>query len=372
MPAAIRSVFSASVALAGAGVIAVSPITPVTDIKLPTLQAPAIELVDFSVPALGAIPYQILVNQIANVVALAPILFGGTEQCVTCLGPTAPPSPAALPFTGWGVLGIATGLLTSPFALVETLSDTSNLAQALGVAGLAIQTPITNTLALLEANRELFGGFELQAVLDRAFIAIKHTVDYTVNIAAQALVSGPITIIEGVVIGLQAFVGTLAATGDLAEAFSAGRVPINTAVTESLAALSAETQEARATIYADLTAGPTTVKSPIPTVPPPPAAVVAEQPQPAAAGVADIAAVDVDVDVDVEKESTDAGAAERINSEVAPKPAATSTTGPAVSQAARDGVTRARTAGTQVGSAIKDAVKDAVGGPKRVRSAATR
>jgi hypothetical protein len=348
-------------------VIAVSPITPVTDIKLPTVQAPAINLVDYSVPAFGAIPYQILVNQIANVVALAPILFGSTEQCVTCLGPTAPPSPAAIPFTGWGVIGIATGLLTSPFALVETLSDTSNFAQALGVAGLAIQTPITNTLALLEANRELFGGFELQAVLDRAFIAIKHTVDYTVNIIAQALVRGPLTIIGGVVVGLQAFAGTLAATGDLAAAFSAGRVPINTAVTESLAALSAETQEARATTYADLTAGPTTVKSPIPTVAPPSAAVVAEQPQPAAAAV---------TAVDVESESTDADAAERITSEVAPKPAATSTTGPAVSQATRGAVNRARTAGTPVGGAVKDAVndvvKDAVGGPKRVRSAAAR
>jgi hypothetical protein len=201
MPAAIRSVFSASVALAGAGVIAVGPMVPAADIHLPRVQAPAIELVDYTVPALGAIPYQILINQIANVVALAPILFGSTEQCVTCLGPTAPPSPAAIPFTGWGTIGLATGLLTSPFAFVESLSETSNFAQALGVAGLAIQTPITNTLALREANRELFGGFELQAALDRAFIALKHTIDYTVNIAAQALVRGPLTIIGGVVGG---------------------------------------------------------------------------------------------------------------------------------------------------------------------------
>lgn len=365
MPAAIRSVFSASVALAGAGVIAVSPVTPVADITLPTLQAPAIELVDYSVPALGAIPYQVLVNQIANVVALAPILFGSTEQCVTCLGPTAPPSPAAIPFTGWGAIGIATGLLTSPFAFIETLSDTSSFSQALGVAGLAIQTPITNTLALLEANRELFGGFELQAVLDRAFIAIKHTVDYTVNIIAQALVSGPLTVIGGVVVGLQTFAGTLATTGDFAAAFNAGRVPVNTAVTESLAALTAETAEARATIYADLTAGPAKAQSPIPTVPPVSAAVVAEQSQPAAA-----AAVD-DVDsapvTEVDSERTDAVAAKRSTPESAPVPAA-SNTGTAVSQAARDAGTRARTAGTQVGSAVKDAV----GGPKRVRSAAAR
>lgn len=366
MPAAIRSVFSASVALAGAGVIAVSPMAPVTDSHLPTLQAPAIELVDYTVPALGAIPYQILINQIANVVALAPILFGGTEQCVTCLGPTAPPSPVALPFTGWGAIGIGVGLLTSPFAFVESLSDTSNFAQALGAAGLAIQTPITNTLALLEANRALFGGFELQAALDRAFIAIKHTIDYTVNIAAQALVSGPLTVIGGVVVGLQTFVGTLAATGDLAAAFSAGRVPVNTAVTESLAALNAETEEARVTIYADLTAGPAKVKSPIPTVPPVSAAAVAEQPQPAAA---EVAAVDSAPATEIASEPTEAVAAKRAAPAVeAPKPAATTTVGAAVRQAARDAVAQARAAGTKVGPAVKDAV----GSPKRVRAAAAR
>lgn len=368
MPAAIRSVFSASVALAGAGVIAVGPIVPAVDIHLPRVQAPAIELVDYTVPALGAIPYQILINQVANVVALAPILFGSTEQCVTCLGPTAPPSPAAIPFTGWGAIGLATGLLTSPFAFVDSLSGTSNFGQALGVAGLAIQTPITNTLALLEANRELFGGFELQAALDRAFLALKHTIDYTVNIAAQALVSGPLTIIGGVVVGLQTFVGTLAATGDFVAAFNAGRVPVNTAVTESLAALSAETEEARATIYADLTAGPDKAKSPIPTVPPVSAAVIAEQPQPAAAAVAEVAEV-----ADIESAAAGAVIAKRTASAAAPKQAA-GAIGAAASQAAGDAVTGARAAGTRVGSSVRnaarDAVRDAVGSPKRVRSAA--
>lgn len=372
MPAAIRSVFSASVALAGAGVIAVGPMVPAADVHLPKVQAPAIELVDYTVPALGAIPYQILINQIANVVALAPILFGSTEQCVTCLGPTAPPSPAEIPFTGWGAIGIATGLLTSPFAFFEALSVTSNVAQALGVAGLAIQTPITNTLALLDVNRELFGGFELQGALDRAFIALKHTVDYTVNIVAQALVSGPLTIIGGVVEGLQTFVGTLAATGDFAAAFNAGRVPVNNAVTGSLAALNAETEEARVTIYADLTAGPDKVASPIPTVPPVSAAVVSEQPQPAAAAATEVADVERSAVADVEESApTGSVAAERAASVAAPKRAAAAI-GAAASEAAGDAVTRARAAGTQVGSPVKDAVKDAAGSPKRVRSAAAR
>lgn len=371
MPAAIRSVFSASVALAGAGVIAVGPMVPAADVHLPRVQAPAIELVDYTVPALGAIPYQILINQIANVVALAPILFGSTEQCVTCLGPTVPPSPAAIPFTGWGAIGIGTGLLTSPFAFVEALSDTSNFAQALGVAGLAIQTPITNTLALLGVNRELFGGFELQGALDRAFIALKHTVDYTVNILAQALVSGPLTIIGGVVEGLQTFVGTLAATGDFAAAFNAGRVPVNTAVTESLAALNAETEEARVTIYADLTAGPDKAASPIPTVPPVAAAVVAEQPQPAAAAVAEAADVESPAVADVENAPVGSIAAKRAASVAAPK-RAEATIGAAASQAAGDAVTRARAAGPQAGSPVKDVVRDAAGSPKRVRSAAAR
>jgi hypothetical protein len=339
MPAAIRSVFSASVALAGAGVITASPVLAPSVVAVPTIQTPAITLTAASVPALGAIPYQVAINQLANVLALAPIVVGST---------------------GWGAIGIGVGLLTSPFAFAETLSSTSDLVQALGVAGLAVQTPITNTLALLEAGRDPFGGFELQGVLDRAFIALKHTIDYTVNIAAQALVTGPLTVIGGVVIGLQTFVGTLAATGDIVAAFNAGRIPVRTAVTESLAALADESQEARATIYTDLTAGPA-IASPIPTVPPPTAA--AERPQPAAAAVAGVTAVE-----NAPTAAPDHTAGGRTTpAPRTPKPVATDAVAVA-GQAAGDAVAPARTAATRAGAAVRDAAS----GPKRTRAAANR
>lgn len=366
MPAAIRSVFSASVALAGAGAIAASPVLAPSGVAVPTIQTPSITLAAASVPALGAIPYQVAINQLANVLALAPIVVGSTEQCVTCLGPVPViPGSTAIPFTGWGAIGIGVGLLTSPFAFVETLSATSDLVQALGVAGLAVQTPITNTLALLEAGRDPFGGFELQGALDRAFIALKHTIDYTVNIAAQALVSGPLTVIGGVVIGLQTFVGTLAATGDIVAAFNAGRIPVRTAVTESLTALADETQEARATIYADLTAGPTIATSPIPTVPPPPAA--AERPQPAAATVAEVtAAAEVTAVESAPPAAPDQATGERTTP--APRTPKPVTTDAAVGQSAGDTVAPARAAATRAGAATRNPA----GGPKRARAAANR
>ena len=78
MPAAIRSVFSASVALAGAGAIAASPVLAPSGMAVPTIQTPSITLAAASVPALGAIPYQVAINQLANVLALAPIVVGST------------------------------------------------------------------------------------------------------------------------------------------------------------------------------------------------------------------------------------------------------------------------------------------------------
>jgi hypothetical protein len=263
MPSAIRSAFSASVALAAAGVLAVSPMAPAPEVHVPTVQIPSIELAAAAVPALGAIPYQILVNLVGDALALAPIVVGGIEQCTACLGPVGVPS---LPFSGWGALGLGVGLLTSPFAFVDTIGSTGDIGQALGAAGLAIQTPITNTLALLGAPRIPFGGFQLQGTLDRAFIALKHTIDYTVNIAALALVTTPVALITGTVVGLQTLAGTLAVTGDFVAALNAGLVPIRTALTDSVTALAAEVQEGRTTVYTDLISGPGPATRPIPTV----------------------------------------------------------------------------------------------------------
>jgi hypothetical protein len=328
MTVAIRSVFTAGVAFASAGVIAVSPITPPATLSAPNLSAPAIELTATAVPALGAIPFQILVNLVGDGLALAPILFGSVEQCTGCLGPVGAPS---IPFSGWGAVGLATGLVTSPFALLEALTTTGSIGQALGVAGLAIQTPITNTLELLGANRIPDGGFELQGVLDRAFIATKHAVDYAVNLAALALVTVPVALITGAVVGLQTFTGTLAATGDFVAAFNAGVVPLQTAVTDSLAAIAAEVQEGRTTIYTDLSAGPGRATSPIPTLA-------------AAPGAAARAPI--------------AGARAAVNS---PRPAATSASGAAATAPAAQ-MTPARS--ERIGKSVKDT--------RKARSAAAR
>ncbi|BBZ77235.1 hypothetical protein MANY_25720 [Mycolicibacterium anyangense] len=264
MSTAVSSVFKTGVALAGAGAIAMSPLVPTHDARVPTVTLPFVELSGLATPALGAIPYQIGINTLGNLLALAPILIGSTEQCTACLGPAGNP---AVPFTGWGLIGVGAGLITSPVVLVKTLQAGGNVNQALGAALLAIQTPLTNTFALLQAPRAA-GGFALQAALDRAFNATKDIVDYTVNILAQALVTGPVTVIGGVVTGAQIFAGTLATTGDLITAFNAGRAPIEAAVNTSLTALTNEINEGRSTVYADLNTGPGVATSPIPTVAP--------------------------------------------------------------------------------------------------------
>ncbi len=271
MSTAVSSVFKTGVALAGAGAIAMSPLVPTHDARVPTVTLPFVELSGLATPALGAIPYQIGINTLGNLLALAPILIGSTEQCTACLGPAGNP---AVPFTGWGLIGVGAGLITSPVVLVKTLQAGGNVNQALGAALLAIQTPLTNTFALLQAPRAA-GGFALQAALDRAFNATKDIVDYTVNILAQALVTGPVTVIGGVVTGAQIFAGTLATTGDLITAFNAGRAPIEAAVNTSLTALTNEINEGRSTVYADLNTGPGVATSPIPTVAPPPLAATA-------------------------------------------------------------------------------------------------
>ncbi|BBY62631.1 hypothetical protein [Mycolicibacterium helvum] len=274
MPAAISSLYKTGIALAGAGVIAVSPLAPSHNAQITTAHLPEIQLTSLSVPALGAIPYQIGINVLGDIIAAAPILIGSTQQCATyCLGPNTPaPAPTYAPFTGWGLVGLGKGLISSPVAFIAALQAGQNVAQALGAALLAIQVPITNTFSLLTAPRIPAGGFELQATLDRAFAAYKHAVDYAVNIAAQALVTGPLTVLGGAVEGTTAFAATLAQTGDFVTAFNNGRAPIQSSIRTATTDLVNEINEGRSTIYADLTAGPKATTSPIPTVPPPTAA----------------------------------------------------------------------------------------------------
>ncbi|OYN80245.1 hypothetical protein [Mycolicibacterium sphagni] len=274
MRGTVSSLYKTSIALAGAGVLAVSPLVPSQDTRPPAIHLPQIQFADLTIPAFGAIPYQIGINVLGDIVAAAPILIGSTQQCADyCLGPNTPaPDANYAPFTGWGLVGLGQGLITSPVAFVKALQAGQDFGQALGAALLAIQVPIANTFSLLLAPRIPSGGYSLQATLDRAFTASKHAVDYAVNIAAQALVTGPLTILAGTVEGTTAFAGTLAQTGDFATAFAAGRAPIQASVKTATTDLVNEINEGRSTIYADLTAGPGATTRPIPTVPPPTAA----------------------------------------------------------------------------------------------------
>ena len=146
MSAAISSLYKTSIAIAAAGVVAASPLMPGPMISGPMISGreariasvhlPQIQLTDLSIPALGAIPYQIGINMLGDIIAAAPILIGSTQQCATyCLGPNTPaPAPTYAPFTGWGLVGLGQGLISSPIAFVTALQGGQNAAQALGVA----------------------------------------------------------------------------------------------------------------------------------------------------------------------------------------------------------------------------------------------
>ncbi|BBX09412.1 hypothetical protein [Mycolicibacterium aichiense] len=271
MPATVTSLYKTSIALAGAGIIAVSPLTPSQSTPITSVHLPQIQLTDLSIPAFGAIPYQIGINLLGDILAATPILIGSTQQCDTyCLGPNTPaPLPTYAPFTGWGLVGLGKGLISSPAAFIGALQAGRDVPQALGVALLALQVPITNTFSLLTASRMPFGGFGLQATLERTFTASQDALVAGYQIAAQALVQGPLTVLGGAVAGATAFASTLAQTGDIVTALTAGRAPIQQAVTAAANDLAFKIDTGRARVYADLLAGPGATTRPIPTVPAP-------------------------------------------------------------------------------------------------------
>ncbi|MGY4711144.1 hypothetical protein ACXDF8_16540 [Mycolicibacterium sp. CBM1] len=267
MPAA-RSFRTTTVALAGAAAIAAAPLIPAQDAPLRSVHLPDVQLTDLTIPALGAIPYQIGINALGDILAVAPILIGSTQQCTVCLGPNTPaPDARYAPFTGWGLVGLAKGLITSPVALVSALQAGKDVGQALGAALLDIQVPITNTVALLISSRVPYGGFGLQATLERLLTASRDALVGGFDIVAQALITGPVTVAGGVVAGATAFAGTLAQTGDVITALNAGRAPIQESVTAALNDLTFKIDTSRAKVYDDLTSGPDITTSPIPTVP---------------------------------------------------------------------------------------------------------
>jgi hypothetical protein len=271
MSAAIRSLFTASIAVASAGVIAVSPLAPAPAVPIPTVQIPGIELT--AVPALGAIPYQILVNLLGDALALAPIVIGGVGQCgIPCIGPVSPPSPVASPFTGWGAIGFGVGLLTTPFAIIGALQAGQSITQALGAGILAFQIPADNTFALLAAPREpigpyLGGGYQFADTRARAAGAIGSAIFGALDIFAQTLVEG----------------------GDVIAAIQAGLAPIRDSIQTALNNTVYAIQTLRENVYSELTGGPGAATSPIPIVSAASAATAASAASAAPAASADVA-----------------------------------------------------------------------------------
>jgi hypothetical protein len=266
MSAVIRSLFTTGVAVASVGVIAVSPLAPAPALAVPTVQIPGIELVNgASVPALGAIPYQILVNLLGDALALAPIVIGGIEQCTVCTGPVSPPSPAPSPFTGWGALGFGVGLLTTPFAIVGALGAGQSIGQALGAGILAFQIPADNTFALLAVPREGFGGYEFAATRARARQAVTDAIVGTIGVAEQVL-TGVRQIISSGLLAITYFAQTLVAGGGVIAAIQAGLAPVQASVRTALNNTVGAVQALREAVYVDLTSGPDAATSPIPTV----------------------------------------------------------------------------------------------------------
>jgi hypothetical protein len=263
MSAVIRSLFTTGVAVASVGVIAVSPLAPAPALAVPTVQIPGIELT--AVPALGAIPYQILVNLLGDALALAPIVIGGIEQCTVCIGPVSPPSPAPSPFTGWGALGFGVGLLTTPFAIVGALGAGQSIGQALGAGILAFQIPVDNTFALLAVPREGFGGYEFAATRARARQAVTDAIVGTIGVAEQVL-TGVRQIISSGLLAITYFAQTLVAGGGVIAAIQAGLAPVQASVRTALNNTVGAVQALRTAVYVDLTSGPNAATSPIPTV----------------------------------------------------------------------------------------------------------
>lgn len=267
MSAALRSAVTASMAMAAAGVIAVTPPAPAPGVHLPRLESAAVLLADATLPAFGALPYQVLVNQIGNAVALLPTLIGGTEQCTACQGPVATPeNPTASAFTGWGGIGIAVGIVGSPLVFGQTLLATGEVGRALADAGAAISVPVSNTVSMLGADRVTYGGAQFAATRERGITALSDTVTLGLQIAAEAFIATPVAIVAGVAAGAAAFAQTLASTNNLRLSLEAAVAPVQAAVQTSITTLGAQVANLRSTVYADLTSGPTITTIPTPIV----------------------------------------------------------------------------------------------------------
>lgn len=196
-----------------AGAIAVSPLIASQDAHIPALHVPEIQLTDLTIPAFGAIPYQIGINILGDIIAATPIVVGSTQQCATTHPRTGSQS-RALHRLGSRRLGQG--------------ADQQSGRVRHGAAGRSGRRP---------------GAGARSADRDR-------------GCGARAT----------------AFTATLAQSGDLVDALNAGRAPIEQSVDAALTDLTIKIDTGPARVYADLTAGPSVTTSPIPTVPPPTAA----------------------------------------------------------------------------------------------------
>ena len=143
MPAAVSTALKSSIAIAGASIIAVSPLIPTQNVHVPTVNLPAIELSAAADPChrRHSLPDRREHDRQPAGAGSGPVR---RHQAVRKL-PRARRKPLAsfpaVPFTGWGALGIGAGLISSPIVFFGALGDGS-VSQALGAALLAIQVPI--------------------------------------------------------------------------------------------------------------------------------------------------------------------------------------------------------------------------------------
>jgi len=122
------------------------------------------------------------------------------------------------------------------------------------------------TFALIQVDRQPYGGFQLEDTLTRTLGAIKLVLNSIYDTGVQALITGPIGIAGGVVEGLQTFATVLAASGSFATALELGVAPIIDSIDTARADLVTMIGDNRTDLYNLLGSGPHATTSPIPTL----------------------------------------------------------------------------------------------------------
>ena len=158
----------------------------------------------------GANPVPAMVNQLGNFMGLDTDRDRQHQQCTVCLGPA--PGINSIPYTGWGAIGITVGMLNSfPHSSPHSRRD-RDLSRRWAKRAWPFRHRSPNTFALIQADREPYGGYQLEDTLTRTLGAIKLVLNSIYDTGVQAFITGPIGIAGGVVEGLQTFAQVLAAS----------------------------------------------------------------------------------------------------------------------------------------------------------------